>query len=125
MVCCRMRSLRVFSRPSPKERQPRRSRGPGRGVNLQHVDSLPLKSTERGGTIIGTVRKRGKNWYVDYAASDGRRVVKRVGPDRKQAEAVLSLRMADVVAGRDRIPTESKATFSQYAEEWLRLHAPD
>jgi len=35
------------------------------------------------------------------------------------------MRVADMVAGRHHIPTETKLTFAQYADEWLRRHKAD
>ena len=37
---------------------------------------------------MGSIRRRGKIWYVDYRA-DGRRFKKRIGPSKKLAELAL------------------------------------
>jgi integrase len=39
---------------------------------------------------MGSVRKRGDKWYIDYYNSDGKRIVKVAGNTKKQAEKILT-----------------------------------
>ena len=48
--------------------------------------------------IMGTIYKRGKNWYLDVRAH-GRRIRKRVGSSKKIA--LLALQDAEVKVARD------------------------
>ena len=48
----------------------------------------------------GTIYKRGGAWCVNFTANGGRRVRQTVGPNKKVAEKVLSLRITQVLENR-------------------------
>src|SRR3954466_10606997 len=48
----------------------------------------------------GSVYKRGGAWCVNFKTAEGRRVRETVGPNKRVAEQVLSLRMTQVLENR-------------------------
>jgi len=64
------------------------------------------------------VRKRGKNYCIDFYVN-GQRVREMIGPSKKQAEQVLIQRQAEILAGKYKLPQESKMTFAEAAERYL------
>ena len=48
----------------------------------------------------GTIYKRGGAWCVNFKTAEGRRVRETVGPNKRMAEKVLSLRMTQVLENR-------------------------
>lgn len=64
------------------------------------------------------VHKRGDHYVIDYYF-DGKRVRETIGPNRRQAEQVLTQRKADILNEKFKLPTEGKATFGEAAERYL------
>ncbi len=65
----------------------------------------------------GSVLRRGKNWYISFTFR-GKRVMRVVGPSKREAERVLAERLEAVNKGTYRhLP---KTTFRAFAEKWLR-----
>jgi integrase len=48
---------------------------------------------------MGTIRRRGENWYIDYRAY-GRRYRERIGSNKKLAEEVLHKRLVEIAEGK-------------------------
>lgn len=51
---------------------------------------------------MASIMKRGKMWYFRYTDADGRRIMRKAGPDRKTAE--LAAAVAEAEAARNRPP---------------------
>jgi integrase len=68
----------------------------------------------------GTVYKRGNSWCVGFTGN-GRRVRETVGPNKKVAEKVLSLRMTQVLENRYFPPNRAlgRIPFNQFADMYL------
>src|SRR5436853_2496889 len=68
----------------------------------------------------GTVYKRGNSWCVGLTVN-GRRVRETVGPNKKVAEEVLSLRMTQVLENRYFPPNRQlgRMPFNEFAETYL------
>ncbi len=78
---------------------------------------------------MGTVRKRSNgdgttSWMLDYRGASGGRVreIVRGATTKKAAEAVLRMRLAAIVQGREGLPTHSRLTFRQFADDWFERH---
>ena len=70
------------------------------------------------------VSKRGKVYCIDFYVN-GKRVRETIGRNKKQAEQVLVQRKAEVLAGKYKLPQESKVTFAEASErylEWSKEH---
>ncbi|RJO74439.1 MAG: site-specific integrase [Myxococcales bacterium] len=70
------------------------------------------------------VRKRGPNYFIDFYV-EGQRVREMIGPNKRQADQVLTQRKAEVLAGKYKLPQEAKTTFSEMADRyntWAREH---
>ena len=65
------------------------------------------------------VRKRRGVYYIDYYV-EGQRVREAVGPNKKQAEQVLTQRKAEVLTGKHKLPSESKMSFYEATGEYMR-----
>jgi integrase len=70
----------------------------------------------------GTVYKRGNAWCVNFKTADGSRVRETVGPNKKIAEKVLSLRMTQVLENRyfPESRTLGRMPFKEFAEMFLQ-----
>lgn len=62
---------------------------------------------------MGTIRKRGKSWYIDYRVN-GKRIVKRIGKSKEIAELALKDVEVKIAKGRAGFVTEYKIS------DWLR-----
>src|SRR6266566_9715011 len=73
----------------------------------------------------GTVYKRGNSWCVGFTMN-GRRVRETVGPSKKVAEKVLSLRMTQVLENRYFPPNRQlgRMPFNEFAETYLERVVP-
>src|SRR5437773_6135650 len=73
----------------------------------------------------GTIYKRGNSWCVGFTMN-GRRVRETVGPNKKVAEKVLSLRMTQVLENRYFPPNRQlgRMPFNQFAETYLERVVP-
>ena len=69
----------------------------------------------------GTIYKRRGAWCVNFTAANGRRVRETVGPNKKIAEKVLSLRMAQVLENRIFPPSRAlgRMPFNEFAQMYL------
>lgn len=66
------------------------------------------------------VFKRGNIWYIDFS-SGGRRIRKRVGKSRKEAEKALEVMRAKIYSGTFDINQFSRSiTFSELADDYIR-----
>src|SRR5437588_1380080 len=74
----------------------------------------------------GTIYKRGGAWCVNFTANGGRRVRQTVGPNKKVAEKVLSLRMTQVLENRYFPPNRQlgRMPFNEFAETYLERVIP-
>lgn len=69
---------------------------------------------------MGVVRKRGKIWYVDFR-HQGRRIVRRVGPSKRQAQDTLRAIERRIKKSEFIAPPElSKVRFYEIADDFLR-----
>ena len=68
----------------------------------------------------GTIYRRGHSWCVGFTVN-GRRVRETVGPNKKIAEKVLSLRMAQVLENRFFPPSRAlgRMPFNEFAQMYL------
>jgi len=65
----------------------------------------------------GSVRKRGKNWYIKFRLR-GRQVMRVVGPSKRAADRALAEVMDSIHKGTYRdLP---RITFREFAEKWLK-----
>src|SRR6266550_2034337 len=73
----------------------------------------------------GTIYKRGNSWCVGFTMN-GRRVRETVGPNKKIAQKVLSLRMTQVLENRYFPPNRQlgRIPFNQFAEMYLERVVP-
>src|SRR5438445_3200555 len=73
----------------------------------------------------GTVYKRGNSWCVGFTVN-GRRVRETVGPNKKIAEKVLSLRMTQVLENRYFPPNRQlgRMPFKDFAQMYLEREGP-
>jgi integrase len=73
----------------------------------------------------GTIYKRGNSWCVGFTVN-GRRVRETVGPSKRVAEKVLSLRMTQVLENRYFPPSRQlgRMPFNQFAEMYLERVVP-
>src|SRR4030042_899462 len=75
-----------------------------RGRNLIN-QSRPSLDGERG-TIMGVFKRKNKDgeeretWYVDYRDPTGKRIIKAVGPSKREAQDYLSKIKASIREGR-------------------------
>ena len=69
------------------------------------------------------IYKRGKDWYVDYLYQ-GRRIRKKVGPNKKQAGAVLAKVRSQIIEGNyfDAKKNE-KIRFGEMAKRYMDSHS--
>src|SRR5439155_21660137 len=74
----------------------------------------------------GTIYKRGGAWCVNFTANGGRRVRQTVGPNKKVAEKVLSLRITQVLENRYFPPNRAlgRMPFNEFAEMYLEREGP-
>jgi integrase len=71
---------------------------------------------------MGTIYKKGKNWYIDFYHR-GKRRRKKVGPSKKLAE--LALKDVELRIARGEflgMVDDRKVRFKDYAREWLKEH---
>src|SRR5438128_8637884 len=73
----------------------------------------------------GTIYRRGNSWCVGFTV-EGRRVRETVGPNKKVAEKVLSLRMTQVLENRYFPPNRQlgRMPFNEFAETYLERVVP-
>src|SRR5437762_11113433 len=73
----------------------------------------------------GTIYKRGNSWCVGFTMK-GRRYRETVGPNKKVAEKVLSLRMTQVLENRYFPPNRAlgRMPFNEFAEMYLEREGP-
>src|SRR5438034_4112571 len=73
----------------------------------------------------GTIYKRGNSWCVGFTVN-GRRVRETVGPNKKVAEKVLSLRMTQVLENRYFPPNRAlgRMPFKDFAQTYLEREGP-
>ena len=73
----------------------------------------------------GTIYKRGNSWCVGFTVN-GRRVRETVGPNKKIAERVLSLRMTQVLENRYFPPNRQlgRMPFKDFAQMYLEREGP-
>src|SRR5213080_158164 len=73
----------------------------------------------------GTIYKRGNSWCVGFTMN-GRRVRETVGPNKKIAERVLSLRMTQVLENRYFPPNRQlgRMPFKDFAQTYLEREGP-
>ncbi|PYV50239.1 MAG: hypothetical protein DMG98_28205 [Acidobacteria bacterium] len=73
----------------------------------------------------GTIYKRGNSWCVGFTVN-GRRVRETVGPNKKVAEKVLSLRMTQVLENRYFPPNRQlgRMPFKDFAQMYLEREGP-
>jgi integrase len=73
----------------------------------------------------GTIYRRGNSWCVGFTVN-GRRVRETVGPNKKVAEKVLSLRMTQVLENRYFPPNRAlgRMPFNQFADMYLERVVP-
>src|SRR6266516_2477240 len=73
----------------------------------------------------GTIYKRGNSWCVGFTMN-GRRVRETVGPNKKVAEKVLSLRMTQVLENRYFPPNRQlgRMPFNEFADMYLERVVP-
>jgi integrase len=63
----------------------------------------------------------GKSWYVDYYNPHGKRIIKRIGPRKKEAEDYLGKVKAAIREGRFfDIKKENKTTFDDLLNEYIK-----
>jgi hypothetical protein len=69
----------------------------------------------------GTLYKRGGAWCVNFKTAEGQRVRETVGPNRKIAEKVLSLRMVQVLENRyfPAQRTLGRMPFNEFAQMYI------
>ncbi len=74
----------------------------------------------------GTIYKRGGAWCVNFMANGGRRVRQTVGPNKKVAEKVLSLRITQVLENRYFPPNRQlgRMPFKDFAQMYLEREGP-
>src|SRR5437667_1167611 len=75
--------------------------------------------------MSGTIYRRGQSWCVGFTVN-GRRVRETVGPNKKIAERVLSLRMTQVLENRYFPPNRAlgRMPFNEFAETYLERVVP-
>src|SRR5690348_12693358 len=73
----------------------------------------------------GTIYKRGNSWCVGFTAN-GRRVRETVGPSKRVAEKVLSLRMTQVLENRYFPPNRAlgRIPFNEFSDMYLDRVVP-
>src|SRR5437899_9222041 len=73
----------------------------------------------------GTIYKRGNSWCVGFTVNK-RRVRENVGPNKKIAQKVLSLRMTQVLENRYFPPNRAlgRMPFNQFADMYLEREGP-
>src|SRR5438093_2499866 len=71
----------------------------------------------------GTIYKRGHAWCVNFTVNGGRRVRETVGPNKKVAERLLSLRITQVLENRYFPPSRQlgRLPFKDFAQMYLEL----
>jgi hypothetical protein len=70
-----------------------------------------------------SIVRRGGKWCVRYYGPDGRQRWETIGPNRKEAEAVLHQRLFEVRSGKyPIIARRTRMTFAAFAEEWEAKH---
>src|SRR5437762_4740424 len=69
----------------------------------------------------GTIYKRGGAWCVNFKTADGQRVRETVGPNKRVAEQVLSLRMTQVLENRYFPATRvlGRTPFNEFAQMYI------
>jgi len=74
----------------------------------------------------GTIYKRGDAWCVNFKTADGRRVRETVGPNKRVAEKVLSLRMTQVLENRYFPPSNilGRMPFNDFARMYIDRVVP-
>lgn len=71
---------------------------------------------------MGTIYKKGKNWYIDFYHR-GKRRRKKVGPSKRLAELALKDTELRIAKGEFLgIVDDRKVRFKDYAREWLKEH---
>jgi len=63
--------------------------------------------------------KRGKNWTIGYTV-DGKQKLEATGTSNKRvAQSILNLRLAEIIEGRFRLPKSNAPRFEQFSQEFL------
>ena len=72
---------------------------------------------------MGTIRKRGKNWYIDYRAN-GKRYRECIGPSKKLAEEVLHKRLTEIAEGKflDK-RNKFNVKFEDFANDYIEIYS--
>src|SRR5438105_15367242 len=75
--------------------------------------------------MSGTIYRRGQSWCVGFTVN-GRRVRETVGPNKKIAQKVLSLRMTQVLENRYFPPSRQlgRTPFKNFAQMYLERTGP-
>jgi integrase len=69
--------------------------------------------------VNGTIYKRGKNWTIGYTV-DGKQKLEATGTSNKRvAQKILNLRVAEIIEGRFRLPTSNAPRLEQFSQEFL------
>jgi len=74
----------------------------------------------------GTIYKRGDAWCVNFKTAEGLRVRETVGPNKRMAEKVLSLRMTQVLENRYFPPSRvlGRMPFNEFAQMYIDRVVP-
>jgi integrase len=74
----------------------------------------------------GTIYKRGGAWYVNFKTAEGKRVRESIGPSKKIAERVLSLRMTQVLENRYFPASKAlgRMPFNEFAQMYIDRVVP-
>ena len=73
--------------------------------------------------FMGSIRKRGQNWYIDYSYK-GRRYKEKIGPDKNSAKVILNKKLTEIAENRfldKRI--ETTLTFREFSEFYMETYS--
>lgn len=74
----------------------------------------------------GSIYKRGNAWCINFTTIEGRRVRETVGPNKRMAEKVLSLRLGQILENRYFPPQRvlGRMPFNEFAQMYLDRVVP-
>ena len=71
---------------------------------------------------MGTIRKRGNRYYVDFRA-DGERSRMSAGKTKRDAEEALRVIEGEVARGKFNLPKKERIKFTKFSSHWLETHS--
>jgi len=72
---------------------------------------------------MGSVRQRGKKWYIDYRCN-GKRYIESIGPSKKLAQEVLCKRLTEVAEDKHLDKKSISPTlFKDFSQDYINKYS--